>query len=195
MPRGCGRVPCWGLALSTRDLLRFQLPISILGIHFGSGIFLGALAVSSCQLRLCGSLCPASGYQQGFQGMLGLREHPMAGGWHPLCMKKGVWCELPQVNKHVLGASLTKLWAVPPKPVNEEAKQESLSDPQRWEWLGRGISLGGKWKLPAALDLNASRSGSKSHLCHSGKLLIESALVGEDKAKGVLLPLLLFLIY
>lgn len=94
-----------------------------------------------------------------------------------------------------LGASLTKPWAVPLKPVNEEAKQESLSGPQRWKWLGRGISLGGKWKFPTALHLNASCSGSKSHLCHSGKLLTESALVGESKAKGSLLPLLLFLIY
>lgn len=39
-------------------------------------------------------------------------------------------------------------------------KQESLSDPQWWEWLGRSIwGLGDKWKLPAALHLNASTLG------------------------------------
>lgn len=88
-------------------------------------------------------------------------------------------------------ASFIKSQGVTPKPVNEEANLESLSDLQRWEWLRSLV----EWQMETALHLNASHSGSKSHLCHSGKLLIESALVGEEKAKGVLLPLLLLLIY
>lgn len=87
--------------------------------------------------------------------------------------------------------SFIKSRGVTPKPVHEEANLESLSDLQRWERLSSLV----EGQMETALHLNASHSGSKSHLCHSGKLLIESALVGEDGAKGVLLLLLLFLIY
>lgn len=57
----------------------------------------------------------------------------------------------------------------------------------------RGWGANGSFLLPRRL--HAPRFGSKSCLCQSGKLLIASALLGEDKAKGVLLPLLLCLIY
>lgn len=57
----------------------------------------------------------------------------------------------------------------------------------------RGWGANGSFLLPR--HLRAPRFGSKSCLCQSGRLLIASALLGEDKAKGVLLPLLLCLIY